>query len=350
MTDSPEKILLILIAGIGDVVLATKSFRAIRNGYPDSEIHLLTSSEGSVVCRHNPRLNRVRSFPIRELRRNGWRATVPILKLVASLRRESFDMVVQLYQVGSRVGALRMGLLLSAINGKTRVGHDRYGLGAFLDKKVPGEIFNEMHLADAMTEIARLAGGTADEDGTEIWWRPESGETWGKALRGNSGEILIGINPGGDRENRRWNPESYAVLADSLIERYRAGIVVFGGPGEEGLAAAVMGKMRHPALNLAGKLTLDDLAFVISRLDLMVTNDSGPMHLAAATKTPVVAIFGPEDPAFTRPYADASLYRLVYKNIACRPCRKETCRDIRCLDLIAPDEVLAKCGELLGKG
>jgi ADP-heptose:LPS heptosyltransferase len=159
--------------------------------------------------------------------------------------------------------------------------------------------------------------------------------------------IIIGINPGADVEHKRWNPDSYAVVADRLVEIFNARIVLLGGPGEEAMSQYIDSKMQSDTINLAGKLTLNDLVYIISGLDLLLTNDSGPMHIGAAVKTPLVAIFGPEMPAHTRPYTMSEFYGIVYKDIDCRPCRKKSCGRPVCLDLITPEEVTQKCVEML---
>jgi heptosyltransferase-2/heptosyltransferase-3 len=158
----------------------------------------------------------------------------------------------------------------------------------------------------------------------------------------------VGINPGGDRANRRWPIERYATVGNKIAATLNARILIFGGPGEEQIAGSIQGKMKSEVVNLAGNLSINDLAYVISRLDLLITNDSGPMHIAAATKTPVVAIFGPEDPVLMRPYTSEDLYRVIYKPLPCRPCQQDQCARPLCLDSITPEEVLSSCLELLG--
>jgi len=107
--------------------------------------------------------------------------------------------------------------------------------------------------------------------------------------------------------------------------------------------------MESKAVNLAGKLRLNDLVYIISRFDLLLTNDSGPMHIAAAIKTPIVAIFGPEDPRLFGPYTSHDLYRILYKDIDCRPCKNKNCQRPLCLDRITSEEVLEKCYEILNR-
>ncbi len=352
MGDLKQPILVVLIAGIGDLVLASKSIRAIRNGFPDADIHLLTSTEASSVARNYDYVDHVWAFPIREMRKN--RSHVyDILKLILNLRKIEFSIVVNFYMVGSWLGAIKMGLLFFVLKAQVKAGHDNKGFGTFLTKKVPAETFQNRHFADAMMDIALLAGGVRDSEGIEISWNKESEEKWENLFSGKideAEEIRIGINPGGDRKNRRWNPDNYALVADKLIAHFNAKVVLLGGPGEENIARHIEGKMRNNAVNLAGKLTLDELTYITSRFDLLITNDSGPMHIAAAVKTPLVAIFGPEDPTLMGPYTSRNLYRIVFKDLDCRPCNKDDCARPICLDLITPGEVSEKCFEMLEKG
>jgi lipopolysaccharide heptosyltransferase II len=342
-------ILIVLIAGIGDLILASKSIRAIRNGYPGADIHLLTNSEAVPIAQHYRYIDYILSFPIREMRKDK-RYLLDIMKLVLRLRKTKFDFAVNLYTVSSWLGSIKMGLLFLLVGAKEGIGHDSKGFGLFIDKKVPVEAFQNRHFADAMMEIALLAGGISDTKNLEIFWDKECEKKWKHIFpkqKGVMGEIVIGVNPGGDRLNRRWGPDHYAFLADRLIENFKAKVIFLGGPGEEDITGYIESKMKNDIVNLAGKLTLNDLVYLISRFDLLVTNDSGPMHIGAAVGTRMVAIFGPEDPVLMRPYSSPDLYRVVCKDVNCRPCNKKKCARPVCLDMVTPEEVYEKCVELL---
>lgn len=344
-----KSILVILVAGIGDLILASKSIRAIRNGYPDADIHLLTNSEAIPIAQNYSYVDYVWAFPIREMRKDK-RHLLDIMKLVLELRKIKFDFAVNLYTVSSWLGAIKMGFLFLLLGTKEKIGHDSKGFGLFIDKKVPVGAFQNRHFADAMLDIALLAGGIPDTKSIEIFWDRECEKKWKYLFfkkTGVSQEIVIGVNPGGDRLNRRWNPDYYTFLADRLIEDFEAKIVFLGGHGEEDIAGYIESKMKNDIVNLAGKLTLDDLVYLISRFDLLITNDSGPMHIGAAVGTRLVAVFGPEDPVLMGPYSSPNLYRVVCKDVSCRPCNKKRCDRPICLDMITPEEVYKKCVELL---
>ncbi|MBN2123008.1 MAG: glycosyltransferase family 9 protein, partial [Deltaproteobacteria bacterium] len=303
------------------------------------------STEAFPIAKKYPYIDRVWSFPIRELR-NGKTRFFDILKLVRELRKIDFSLAVNLYRVYSLRGALKMGFLFLPLKAKIRVGHDHKGFGFFVDRKVAQESLANRHFADAMMEIAQMAGGIPDDRGIEVFWGSEAESKWGHLFTDPSTQ-RIAINPGADQTHKRWPPERYAAVADQLIERFDAEIILLGGPGEEHLSDMIQKAMKKNATNLAGKLTLNDLVYVISRMDLLLTNDSGPMHIAAALKTPLVAIFGPEDPKLFGPYTKPDLYRVISKDVDCRPCKTKRCTRPVCLDLITSEEVLEKCIELL---
>jgi len=348
MSAGKKSILIVLIAGIGDLVLASKSIRAIRNGLPGADIHVLTSTEAWAIAKNYTHVNHAWPFPIRELRSKK-AYLFEILKLIQRLRKNRFHLVVNLYRIYSWRGSITMGLLFGLLKSTTKVGHDHKGFGIFLNKKAPANIYKDRHFTDAMMDIALLAGGVPDDKGIEVFWDESSENKWRHLISKhiNPQKRRIAINPGADKPNKRWNPENYALVANRLMERFDVEIILFGGPGEENIANELQGRIEKDVTNLAGQLTLNDLVYIISQCDLLITNDSGPMHVAAALKTPLVAIFGPETPVHTRPYTSTDLYRIAFQEVNCRPCQKPNCGRPLCLELITPEEVLEKCVEML---
>jgi lipopolysaccharide heptosyltransferase II len=346
-----ENILIILIAGIGDLVLASKAIRSIRNGHPHAQIHLLTNSDAAPLAKNDRSIDHVWSFPIREFRKDR-RFAVEILRLIGALRKIRFHSVLNLYAVDSVSGAVKMGLLFSAFPSPLKAGHDSKGLGLFLTNKVPEATFRDRHISQAMLEVALSAGGARDDQGIAVSWGSASELKWKRFFaRGNGrpDRVVVGVNPGGDRQNRRWNPDRYAYVADRLIDHHGARVIVLGGPSEKGIADRIESRMRNRPENLSGQLSLDELTYVIGQFDLLITNDSGPMHIAAALGVPLVAVFGPEDPARLGPYTDPRLYRIASGRVPCSPCNKSICDNPLCLDAISSDDVLRECESLLGE-
>lgn len=350
MKTSPSRpsILVVLIAGIGDLVMASPGLRAIRNGHPDAHIHLLTSTDAMPMAKHYTMVDEVTAFPIRELRRDKKRL-LEIPGMLWEWRQRRFDLAVNLFRVASLAGAIKMGLLLRASGAPRRIGHDRFGLGLFLTTKLPADTFTGRHAVEAMLETAVQAGGIPDSLGLEVSWDAQVDAKWDR-FTSLPGEIVMGIHPGGDRETKRWHPERFAAVAAEVAARFPTRIVLLGGPSDTALAARIEGRLPADCAvsNLAGKVPLAELACLISRLDLLLTNDSGPMHIAAAVKTPVVALFGPSDPRMSGPYTDAERYRVIRRNVPCeRPCEIKRCPRPACMDLISVAEVATACAELL---
>jgi len=286
-----RSILIVLIAGIGDLVLASPSFRAIRNGYPEATIHLLTSSDASPLAVHYPYIDQVHPFPIRELRKSK-RYLFEMLNVINQLREKRFDALINLYQVGSMVGTAKMGLMFSLLRATAKFGQNKFGFGCFLDGIVDDNHFEDKHMVDAMIAIAKLAGGITDTKGIEVFWDQRIEPKWEKIFFPFGNKPLVGINPGGDRENKRWNPDKFATVGQRLIEEFNVRVILLGGPTDRKIASYIAERISSDVTDLSGMIPIDELPFIISRFDLLITNDSGPMHIAAATKTPLVALFG----------------------------------------------------------
>ena len=344
-----KTILVILIAGIGDLILSSKSVRSIRNGFPDADIHLLTSTDAGNLAQNYDYINHVWVFPMRELRKNK-KHIFGIIKLISNLRKIQFDTIVNLYRIGSWQGSVKMGILFLLLKSKERIGHNHKGFGVFIGKKLPKEGFINRHFVDAMLDIACIAGGKPDDKGIEVFWSKNCEKKWEYLFEQKNNklnELKVGINPGGDRQDKRWNPNNFAFVADYLKEHFDLTIILMGGPGEEVIAHYIQHNMANDCINLAGKLTLDDLTYIISQMDLLITNDSGPMHIAAAVKTPLVAIFGPENPKLFGPYTAPEFYRILHKGGPDCPAGGKKLKRLTSLDLIKPEDVISASAELL---
>jgi lipopolysaccharide heptosyltransferase II/tetraacyldisaccharide 4'-kinase len=151
----------------------------------------------------------------------------------------------------------------------------------------------------------------------------------------------VGLAPGAAYgPAKRWPAKRFAAVADLLHREFQAGLVLLGGPADQEAAAAVQQGGRRPSLNLAGKTDLRQALAVLSHLKLLITNDSGLMHAAAALRVPLVAVFGSTDPTATRPFTKRA--SLIHHHLPCSPCLKRTCfQDYACLTGITVKEVAA---------
>jgi len=175
---------------------------------------------------------------------------------------------------------------------------------------------------------------------------PEDWNRRGAALLGDGGP-WIGVNPGAFYGSaKRWRPERYAAVADILARRTGARVALVGGPQERPLAEAIAEGMQAPVRVLSGQTSLGELVGVLSHLRLLLTNDSGPMHVAAALGIPVVAVFGSTDWTETAPFGTAA--RLVREETSCAPCLLRECPiDHRCMTRVGVDRVAREALELM---
>jgi heptosyltransferase-2 len=168
----------------------------------------------------------------------------------------------------------------------------------------------------------------------------------GRALLGDGGP-WIGVNPGAFYGTaKRWPPERFAAAAGLVARRVAAKVAIVGGAGERPLGEAIAEELRAPARVLCGETTLGELVGVLAGLRLLLTNDSGPMHLAAAVGTPLVAVFGPTDWRETAPVSARA--RVVREETECAPCLLRECPiDHRCMTRVGVDRVAAAALELV---
>ena len=160
---------------------------------------------------------------------------------------------------------------------------------------------------------------------------------------------IIGVNPGAFYGSaKRWLSERYAALLDMLIEEKDAAVIIFGSPNEIAIAQAIQSGMRQNPVVLSGKTNLAELIAMIACCDLFITNDSGPMHLAAALRVPTLAIFGPTDAIATGPMSPSAV--VVNKNVECSPCLLRECPiDHRCMVRISSEEVYQQAVRMMGE-
>jgi heptosyltransferase-2 len=162
-------------------------------------------------------------------------------------------------------------------------------------------------------------------------------------------DFVIGVNPGAAFGSaKRWYPERFAEVAGRLAAAWNAKVVIFGGPGETDIADGIEHHLAGQCTNLSGKTNLRELMALIKRCNFLVTNDSGPMHIAAACGVPLAAIFGSTDHAATSPYTDKAV--IVCKDMECAPCKLRECpTDHHCMTAVSADDVVQAALSLLEK-
>lgn len=353
-TISPEKIrkiLIVQVAGIGDLVLATPTLRALRNRFPQSHISLLTMPKAVGVVTGSPYVDEVFTLDLNKyphflsfLRRRGFKE---ILGLIKRLREKHFDMAISLFSLVRRRGIIRMALLFYLIGVKYRVGRDTDGRGFFYNIKVPEKGGGTKHEVERNLDVARTLGADIKDKCLEVYVSNEDRKYVSQFLSQNrvlDNDLIIGLNPGASIPSHLWGKENFAKLGDELIKRYQTKIVITGGPDEMKLADEIASMMEARPIIAAGKTTLKQFANLMERCNLFITNSTGAMHMAVAMNTPLIALLGP-DPVKYFPYGDRCV--VIKKDVSCSPCYKLKCKKHLCMKLITVEDVLQAAEELL---
>lgn len=345
MFNDVKKILVVNLGGIGDVLLSTPALRAIRGAYPGARITALAVGRCRYLFEHMPYIDAFEEFM------PGVSGALSDLSLILKLRRERFDLALNMRTIASRRGSRRMRSLFGVISPRVSAGRDTGGLGRFFDIRVDETLMGEKYEMEYDIDLARAVGAEVSDRSVSVPVDAESERAVGGLIsRTNTlaGEKLIGVHPGG-KPSHRWPIESFEELVRTLAERSQCRFVFTGSRDEAGLTRRLSLLAAGSSLDLGGRLDLGALSAVIKRCDLFVSGDTGAMHLAAALGTPLVAIFGPGylkrfDPRNMMPGA-----AVICNRAPCAPCDREYCGDMRCLKSIPPSDVISASLDMLGK-
>jgi heptosyltransferase-1 len=344
-------ILIVKLSAIGDVIHTLPALNAVRNYHPDATITWLVEEDAASLVIGHKALNRVivskRKRWLKALRSLSLLSTLKeVHGFIKVLRDTRYDMILDFQAL------LKSGILIALARGHRKIG---FGKGLehmehsyiFLNERIPA-VDMEIH---ALTRGMMLLNAIGIPTNEVEYKLPVSNDDWEKVdelikRHGLIGvKILIAINPVAKWESKLWPKERFARLADMIIDEYDARIVFTGGPEDRPTIQDVMSAMKRRALNLAGQTTLKMLAALYEKTALVISTDTGPMHLAAAMGTPVVAIFGPTAPWRTGPYGSG--HRVVRADSECSPCFKRQCETIDCMHQISVDQVFDAVSKII---
>ena len=312
-----NKILVIRVDGIGDLLNSTPAIALLRENYPSAEITVLARPLNAPVLMGNPDVDRVWVFD-RAGKHHGIRAR---LQFYRELRRERFQLVVAMQT------AMWTHLVALLSGAPYRLGRYQKRFRSTLTHAWRGRYRKgETHEVDRNLELVRLI--CKGEGKRKLVYQMLPDEiVAAKAQRTSWGveddTFFIGIHPGGSSFDKRWPEKQYADLADRLAQQYNATILLFRGPEEAELVQNIQKAMQSHAIVYAPD-TIRELGAMLSCCDLVVCNDSGPMHLAAALDVPMVAIFGPTDHVAWHPLSENA--SIVRRDMPCWPCSAHKCK------------------------
>ena len=337
------KVLILKPSSLGDVVQALPVARLLRRARPGTEIHWWLNQELVPLLEGDPDVARVIPF---DRKRLGRLSGIPrLIGHLNTLRSERYDWVIDLQSLA------RSAFVSWYARGGFTIGLDdrREGAPAFYDQAVPRAGFR-YHAVDWYLDVLRALGVPVDM-GFE--WLPPRPEVI-RLLRCRIPSIdpdCIALQPGARWDNKRWPLDHFRQLVVRLRARLpRTQMLILGGNGDRAMGAALAGAGVPGVLDLTGQLDLQELVEVMRQVRVLVTNDTGPMHIAAALGRPVVGLFGPTEPLRTGPYGPQ--HRILRHEIPCAPCMKSRCRwrdPIACLVGMAPRTVAEEVVGLLDR-
>ncbi len=325
-----RKILFIRIDRIGDLVLSTPILKAIKTAYPSSKLTVLASPNNHILLMNNPFVDTVIVYD-RSAELAGK------ARVIRKLKQADFDLAIDPYADYE----LETALITFLSKARRRIGFSAYGREVFFNLPAPS-INAKQHFIDLSFDVATLVGIDADDRAPEIFI-DESEKGWAKDwLHEHSlnNQPIVGIHPGGHYETQQWFPERFAEIACLIHGKYNVKPIIFGGPGEERLVSDI-----HSLTgDVATVFPADDLrqfAAVLSCCNLLICNNSGPLHMAVALRVPTISFMGPTIKDRWMPQGSIHTVLRV-DDLPCIGCNAGHCRiqTHDCMRLITPDMVM----------
>jgi heptosyltransferase-1 len=329
---SRKRILVIKLSSFGDIFHALPAVNNLKVAL-DAAIDWVTQPEYVELVRCFPIVTDVIPFPRRELITRGG-------AFIRELRSRKYNMVIDLQ------GLLKSAIVARLARGDKTIGpsFQREGAHLFYDA-VAGSRDKNRHAVDENLDVVRYLGLTVLPVEFPVAFPAQEVEA--PAPR-------VAIVPLSRRENKNWPVENFLQTARGLRQEFGASIFLFGSKADHSVCEGLRMKLLAEGgpgtvVNLAGKTSLVEMGGWFSRMDLVVVNDSGPLHMAAALGVPVVTMFGPTDPRRTGPYGGGRM--VISTDVACRPCYDRVCKfpEVECMTRISTDTVLAAAREVLKK-
>lgn len=325
-SETPSRFLIVTTTGLGDTLWGTPAIRALRQSFPESEIAVLTSGLGEQVLEHNKHID--------ELFVLGPSIFFSLLRLFSPLRKKNFDAIL-VFHTSQRL-LLPFCALLEP---EHLIGTE--GLHKDLDFLLTQKLKQKrQHEIERRLDIVRVLDVHVSDYFLEMTTRKEEEQIVKRFLEGHgipSHIPLIGLHPGAKNLFKQWPKECFVEVGRRLTQHLGCQILVSGDESEALLILDIASKIPG-AIPVAGELNLSCFTALLKKMALFITNDTGPMHLSYAAKTPTVAIFGPTDPALCGPFHVQNATVLSAKP-TCTPCLKKKCAEPFCLLQIGPDAV-----------
>ena len=332
-----ERILVIEMLKGGDLLVATPAIRALKEKWKKADVDVLVLPETKELLKNNPHVKQ----------------TIPYSSFKETkekIRKEKYDLAIMLHP-----GSWKISWLLFIARAKYRVGCAKsgitYGKGIFLNKKLePNNVWQ--HKIEDNLDVIRSIGVDTKSKSIELPIDKAAKRKIDRVCK-KYGKKLIGIHAPSLHKSQQWIPARFAEVADRLAQKYKTHIFFTGTKKDVSYVESIISQTQHKQkmVNLAGKTNMQEYIAIINKFDLLISIDTGAVHVASATQTPIVALFGPTIPLFWGPsYKKSSV--IWKEKEACVGCRKYTCvfnKDFECMKSITVNDVIKQAAMLLKK-
>ena len=347
-------LLVLNIGGIGDMVLATPALRTIAVHMEGETFDLLTSERSVDVIERAPFIRNIHTIDVSLL--TGKRSVRTFFRLIASLftllllRFKRYDTAIDLMAVETPQASRRRKFLIDIIQPKTTAGRNTDGQAAFYHAWAPETLSSDVHEVTRKLSVLSALVYAGESTSLEVFSTEQDGmsaESLIDSIEGHAYRNIAVLIPGSWRPTRRWAEENFINTGVYLQKDHGALVAVCGSRDERDVIDRV-------ASGIPGAVSLIDLPTrvlfeLFRRVSIVITNDTGPMHIAAAARAPIVSIFGPENPRRYAPATDTGRSVALYRSVECAPCVKYTCDDMRCLRGVDVKMVLEAVDTLLSE-
>ncbi|OGX15664.1 MAG: hypothetical protein A2166_02725, partial [Omnitrophica WOR_2 bacterium RBG_13_41_10] len=351
-SDKIKKILIIKFWGMGSILLASPVLRAIKKKFPESQLYFLTLIQNKDICRTLKIIDNTMCLDVKNLST----FLIGLWRLFRTFRKEKFDLVIDLEFFTNFTA------LVTFITGSN------YTVGFQTHKRWRNKFYthrvtfaHDKHIRDIFLKMAHVLDiDTKDKSLERPFISVKERKAIEQLFRANNirdDEILITLNINAHplSYNRRWPKENFVRLNKGLLERKNVRIFLIGGKDDKRYVDDFKQLFEHSprVINLCNRISLEELVALLERCDLLITNDSGPLHLATALEMPTVSFFGPETPSLYGPIENEHI--IFYKDLPCSPClnvytvKTSDCQDNKCMKAITVEEVLEKVNIFLEK-
>lgn len=330
-----RNILIVKLSAIGDVIHALPVAQALKQQYPAAKLTWIVEKPAYDLLTMNPFIDEIIIFD--KPKYKSWRGLIKHgPQLAKLLKARHFDLVLDLQGLGKSAAIAWLS------GARTRLGYCNMRELSWLVSRPVCGAHKQGHVIERYLDVARYLGAEVSEP--QFCLQPSAQDM------AEADEILaaagimagmpyIAMAPGTNWRSKCWPAGHYADLATSLTQKYKLPIVLIGAPQDQQRAQVIQAKTQAHIVNLIGKTNLKQLAGVLQRSKLFIGGDTGPMHLAAAMGTRVVALFGPSDADRNGPYGEK--HAAIRKGLRCSPCFKRECADLQCMEQITVADVLA---------